>query len=294
VRCTARTRLAVCAVAITAFASQAAAAHGATTIGQSPPNSGSPTHCAIGPNFSDLFQNSDAQGPSYQFFNSGGVVTSWTAATSAGSLEEKLRIFNVVSNTSAIPTGESTVQTVTTTPATFPTRISVKRGEWLGLAARGEADGCVYETTSSFDQIGIRGGSVALGKPETFSILGGRRINVSAILEPDANADGFGDESQTPPKCAGEPATITSTADDETVRGTRKDDVIVALGGDDVVLGRGGDDAICGGKGDDELRGNAGDDLLLGGAGRDKLVGADGADRCKGAAGRDRATSCER
>jgi Ca2+-binding RTX toxin-like protein len=297
-----RRRTVVLVVAITAFGSQAAIAIQATpasaaiTIGQSPPIDGSPTHCAIGPKLFDTFQFGEARGASYQVPAGGGVITSWTAQTTSGSLQEKLRVFNVLSVTSAIPAGESTVQTVTNVPATFPTRIPVKGGEWLGFASSGEADGCVYETTDAgFDQMGLaHGGSGTVGKPEAASLLDNRRLNVSAVLEPDANGDGFGDESQTAPKCGGQAATITSTADDETVRGTRKDDVIVALGGDDVVLGLAGDDVICGGKGTDVLRGQGGSDVLIGGAGRDKLVGGTGADRCAGGGGDDAGRACER
>ena len=290
-----RSGLAVCAVAIATFATQAAAANAAVTLGQSPPIDGHPTHCAIGPKFFDTFQFGEARGASYQVPDGGGVITSWTAQTSSGSLQEKLRVFNVLSVTSAVPTGESTVQTVTNVPATFPTRIPVKGGEWLGFASSGEADGCVYETTSSgFDQMGLaHGGSSALGKPEAARLLNDRRLNLSAVLEPDSNGDGFGDESQTAPKCGGERATITSTADDEIVRGTRKDDVIVALGGEDRVLGLGGDDLICGRAGDDVLLGHGGSDVLIGGSGSDKLVGGTGADACNGGGGRDGGVTCE-
>lgn len=87
-----------------------------------------------------------------------------------------------------------------------------------------------------------------------------------------------------PVTCAGEPATVVGTEDDDVLRGTPEADVIAGLGGDDRVVGLAGDDLICGGAGSDVVRAGAGADTvhdlvtgrrsqrLDGGPGRDTLV----------------------
>ena len=120
-------------------------------------------------------------------------------------------------------------------------------------------------------------------------------------IEPDADHDGYGDETQdrclgfAGPTCAPpcENATQVGTAGNDIILGTAGNDVIAAGAGDDVVRGLGGDDIICGGDGNDKLKGGAGKDALYGEAGRDKLNGGGAKDRCFGGADKD-AIGCEK
>lgn len=130
------------------------------------------------------------------------------------------------------------------------------------------------------------------------------------IVEPDADSDGYGDETQdgcasrpgpdpcpAPPAgtCAGLTATQTGTPGPDAIAGTPGPDIIAGLGGDDIILGGGGDDIVCGGDGNDTLKGQVGNDKLFGEAGKDKLRGGAGnRDRCKGGPNPDTAKKCEK
>ena len=138
--------------------------------------------------------------------------------------------------------------------------------------------------------------------------LPGFEVLVNADIEPDANRNGFGDETQ---ECRGRVATVVGTDAADKLSGTPAGDVIAAGGGSDKVSGLGGSDLICGGSGKDTLNGGAGKDTLLGqkgkdtlngGAGKDALAGQKGKDAlkgrggkdaCKGGKGNDSASSCE-
>lgn len=89
------------------------------------------------------------------------------------------------------------------------------------------------------------------------------------------------------PGCAGNPATIVGTGDNDRIRGTPARDVIVGLGGQDRILGRGGNDVLCGGRRKDWLSGGSGDDRLYGGEASDWHLGWKGNDVLVGAAGND-------
>ena len=78
--------------------------------------------------------------------------------------------------------------------------------------------------------------------------------------------------------CAGKPATIVGTPDNDDLRGTPKADVIVGLKGKDTITALGGNDIVCGGKGWDTIRGGKGDDKLLGQEQTDHLIGGAGSD----------------
>jgi Ca2+-binding RTX toxin-like protein len=141
-------------------------------------------------------------------------------------------------------------------------------------------------------------------------------VNVSAVVEPDCDKDGLGDESQdtnlsscapgttptgpaptlpsgAPATCRGKPATIVGTNGSDARTGSQGPDVIVALGGNDTLSGLGGNVVICAGAGKDTLKGGKGKDSLLGQKGKDALKGGPGRDLCKGGKGRDTASKCE-
>jgi glucose/arabinose dehydrogenase len=114
---------------------------------------------------------------------------------------------------------------------------------------------------------------------------------------------------QTPPEtpptltCAGRPATIVGTSQNDVRFGTRRRDVIAGLAGNDTVSGLRRNDVVCGGKGADVLRGGRGEDRLLGqqgkdilrgGGGKDQLSGGVGRDLCIGGAANDKVLRCER
>ncbi len=119
----------------------------------------------------------------------------------------------------------------------------------------------------------------------------------NAVLEPDCDSDGLGDETQDADLsscvCKGEKATVRGTDGPDELSGTPARDVIAALGGKDKVSGLAGKDLICGGGGRDTLKGGKGRDKLYGQKGKDKLRGGGGKDRCVGGKKDDSAKKCE-
>jgi hypothetical protein len=289
----------------------------AVTIGQSPPVAGTPQTGAgcSAPFDIDGVQASSTTGNSYAVPAGGGVITSWSTFTPNGSGMLRFRVY-VLGTGGMTPVGESQVETVTpSSPPAFPTRIPVSGGERIGYTVftGAQLDNCVYANTGNEGDF-TRGsqGAAPIGQFEPFFADPQPQAlaNLSAQLEPDADRDGFGDETQdgcptdastqaacTPApsaRCDGRKATIVGTDAAEKLRGTFGKDVIYAGGGDDAVVGAGGDDVICGGGGADLLRGNAGKDRLVGGGGKDKLVGGGAKDTCEGGPGKDLGKSCEK
>jgi Ca2+-binding RTX toxin-like protein len=199
---------------------------------------------------------------------------------------------------------------------TFPARIPVKPGDVLGFNNESPV-----ATSCGFPVMGesylFRNGNLADGESGDFSSFPGFRLNISAVIEPDADQDGFGDETQdqcpgqagpnngcpapTPAPapgtatatCKGIAATIVGTEGNDVRTGSQGPDVIVGLGGNDTLSGLRGDDLICGGPGRDTLNGGKGKDTLLGQKGKDALKGGPSRDFCKGGKGKDTASKCE-
>jgi len=132
-----------------------------------------------------------------------GVITSWShqaAATVGGTVEfEVLR-----------PTGGSTYLSVgedgPRTPAagtlnTWNARIPIRQGDKIGLTAPGVA----CRSSSSNWSLGSFGTDLAPGATGTTSGSSSRMLDVSAVLEADADSDGFGDTTQD--LCPTDPST---------------------------------------------------------------------------------------
>jgi hypothetical protein len=136
-------------------------------------------------------------------------------------------------------------------------------------------------------------GDVAPSATAVFTEQSGYQLDLSAIVEPDCDTDGLGDDSQDTttvpcPTCKGRPATIIGTSRKDKRTGTPGRDVIVGLAGNDKLSGIAGNDVICGGPGRDVLNGGKGKDRLSGGPGRDTLRGGPGKDTLSGGPGKDK------
>ena len=176
-------------------------ADGATTIGQSPPPLGLPLpDCTPAPTAHDVVQLANATGNGYVIPPGGGVITAWSRSTAKGSATVRLRVFSPASNaTSITPLAESDLERLTaTSPASFPTRIPVSGGELLGYSEliTDATSLCLYSTGQAADSLAAAT-TGPLGQAETVSpSVTGYLENVSAVLEPDADGDGYGDETQ--------------------------------------------------------------------------------------------------
>ena len=234
-----------------------------------------------------------------------GVITSWShlgGPFPPPQLKLKVGQVGVIGLT---VTGESAFVTPEAAKLnTFPTQVIARAGEVIGFYHVGSniAD-CAATGQAGYTDVFANGdilpgatGSPIITEPNT-------HLDVSALLEPDCDKDGLGDETQDkdlsspscPPqlKCKGLALTKVGTNGPDTIIGTAGRDVIAALDGNDKVSGLAGQDVECGGKGKDTLKGGKGKDTLLGQAGKDALRGGGGKDICKGGKSTDTAGSCE-
>ncbi len=200
-----RTVLATVVIALVAPATAAAA----VTIGQSPPQAGAPNPaCGPVPQTQDLIQITNTTGHSYAVPAGGGVITSWRSSTSLGTAHFRLRLFRPAV-AGVTPVAESASETLTPVTSTFPARIPVSGGELLGFTvpANNLSAGCIYEGTGApGDAVNATNtGPLGVTAPFAISADTGALLNVSATLEPDADRDGYGDETQD--GCPTDPAT---------------------------------------------------------------------------------------
>jgi hypothetical protein len=133
-----------------------------------------------------------------------GVVTSWRFRANGQPGTAQLRIYRP-----AAVAGD--FELVAKTPdrsfnlneeATVPARVVVRAGDHVGIGVAGPAP--VFDTFDPDDRVGGMAFSAPIGSVATPVDFGQRRVNMAATLEPDADGDGFGDETQD--GCPGDPA----------------------------------------------------------------------------------------
>jgi Ca2+-binding RTX toxin-like protein len=306
----ARTLAAAGALAGAALIAVPSGASAATTIGQTfaPATA---TQCAA--NYTYL--QSTSPGGQYAA-PTVGVITGWSFQASAANVPQlKFKVARPAGGDSFTVIAESAVVTPQADKLnTFPVQIAVQAGDIIGFFTN-TAGHCAQEPAGYIHH--AKAGDVAPSTtPVLFTAFGGQ-LDVSALLEPDCDKDGLGDETQDPNLstcaapgpgstsvfCKGKPATIVGTAGNDVRSGTPGNDVMVGQGGNDALSGLAGRDLICGGAGKDKLNGGSGNDFLSGqkgkdklrgGKGKDKLSGKAGKDLCVGGPGTDKAKGCEK
>jgi hypothetical protein len=171
---------------------------------------------------------------------SDGVITKWSFEAPPDIAPLKLKMLRSASGNDFTTVGESQLETPTPeTLNTWSTRISVRAGDFLGeyyadsTHPLGDAPGYLSHEISSSP------GDPAVDPPPGTTTtytqdIGGYQIDGSAVLEADADQDGFGDESQD--KCVGTPGTAngcpsTVTIDKLKQRGDTKVKVTATVPG---------------------------------------------------------------
>jgi hypothetical protein len=134
---------------------------------------------------------------------SAGVITRWTfnvVPIPSGILTQTLKIFRPTGAPNQFQAiGESSPAAIVSGLNTFSTRISVHAGDYLGTS--GTAEGNVVtvfcKTTNAGDKIGVFSGVPPVGSTVTTAGEEGSFQNpITLSVEPDADNDGFGDETQ--------------------------------------------------------------------------------------------------
>jgi RTX calcium-binding nonapeptide repeat (4 copies) len=240
-----------------------------------------------------------------------GVITQWNFQAPAPPTPLSpmaLKVARPAGGISYQVIGESTplVTPVATILNSYLTQIPVKAGDIIGDYTQ-NATQCLRPQTGYTDRFVV--GDVKPPTQTDFTELRENfQLDLSAVLEPDCDNDGLGDQTQdndisscsTPPTpaptppgqapvtCKGLPATIVGTNGSDVRTGSLGKDVIAGLGGNDTLSGIAGNDVICGGGGKDLLKGGKGNDKLYGQKGKDTLKGGPGNDTLKGGAGKDK------
>lgn len=127
---------------------------------------------------------------------SAGVVTGWKLQVSPGKgpLAQRLQVFDPISQTKLFLTiGTSDPETVVEGANSFATRIPVEAGDRVGLYGPVETLFC---DKAAAETSGLFRGEAPLNFPQTFDVEREIGTPVTAIVEPDRDGDGYGDESQ--------------------------------------------------------------------------------------------------
>lgn len=138
---------------------------------------------------------------------SAGVITSWsTRAHGVAGRELGLRTYRLQSGTTYRVVGSGGIEILTpSTVNTFATRVSVQSGDivglWVGNYTGGVGGGasCAYTAAGGDTSKASFGHSTepAVGTDHNFGTnYSSTLLNVTATLEADADADGYGDETQ--------------------------------------------------------------------------------------------------
>jgi hypothetical protein len=139
-----------------------------------------------------------------------GVLTSWRFRANGQAGTAHLRVYRPAATPGQF-------ELVAKTPdhpfaldeeATVPARVPVKADDRIGVGVAGPAG--VVLTSDYNDHTGAFDFFAPVGSVAGTSPTGGHRVNIAATLEPDADKDGFGDESQD--GCPSDPATRATCA----------------------------------------------------------------------------------
>jgi hypothetical protein len=128
-----------------------------------------------------------------------GVVVRWRVKSGSAGNPVSLRILRPAGGASFTGAGTRTGGTTTANIAETASRVSIQAGDSIGLnignsalvwANTGGANGLVWGSINGFPG-GLADGATAAGAAQN-----GKELLVQATVEPDADGDGFGDETQ--------------------------------------------------------------------------------------------------
>jgi hypothetical protein len=133
---------------------------------------------------------------------SAGVITKWTFRMALpvfpAALLETLKVLRPLGGGSEYEVaGESAAERVGNGIASFDARIPVQAGDRVGLYASFEGSGVIIYCEAPANSLGYALGNLTTGSRAPFATAPVEaQVPVSATVEPDADNDGFGDETQ--------------------------------------------------------------------------------------------------
>ncbi len=128
----------------------------------------------------------------------GGVVTEWKVNSAlAETVPEFMAAFRPTGQAGTFQViGESDQEDIKPGLNVFPTRIPVHAGDRFGPVPVGEESPVFCATTDTGDRAWSFRGSVGVGSIHTYAAGVETRVPLVAVIEPDGDGDGYGDESQ--------------------------------------------------------------------------------------------------
>jgi hypothetical protein len=187
----------------------------AQTIGQSsgPSAGGCPANLTV-------VQHTTVTSPSYEV-STAGVVTSFSYLSNGVAGQVRALLFTKTATNTFQLVGKSALQTAAaSTLNTFPTRIPVPAGALLGGQVSSSAMQCAFSAVTSGDE--FKAGAFDPDSSATMTTTGSYtgRWDISAVVESDADGDGYGDVTQdlcpssssTHAACAAAPDTTVTKA----------------------------------------------------------------------------------
>lgn len=126
-----------------------------------------------------------------------GVVTEWKVSVIpfGGSIPTRMRVFRSAGGSSFETVAESDIGNVTSGSNSFKTRIAVQAGDRFG--GYGSSLGTLYcNTAVAADKMGIYAGDAGPGSTQAYEEAPENQVAMSVVIEPDADNDGYGDETQ--------------------------------------------------------------------------------------------------
>lgn len=130
-----------------------------------------------------------------------GIATKWRVNIPDVAVETGISLRMIVFRAGGNPgeyraVARSTSEQLGSGQNVFETRLPVEIGDRFGLHVSGAPGGLICETESSADIIGGAEGDVPIGTTSEFMSVPNRQVPLSAIIEPDEDGDGYGDETQ--------------------------------------------------------------------------------------------------
>jgi hypothetical protein len=124
-----------------------------------------------------------------------GVITAWSHQALGSSTQLRLKVAHSEGGNDFTIVGESElVQETSETASAHPVRIPVVAGDVIGFYLAPNVP-CL-RVTGAYAYLWKPGEDTAVGTTASFATGAPAELDIAAILEPDADHDGFGDETQ--------------------------------------------------------------------------------------------------
>ena len=182
------------------------------------------------PSPATIFQQTVGGPPTYTTPPGGGVITSWSTlvAGTSGAPQVKLAILHPTGAPNQYTTvAASEAQTLTPNQLnTFGAATAVQGGDQLGLLLISGAYDCFRTGAEPGATMNIDPAINDVGTTDTYTnpSPAGYRLNASAIVEPDCDGDGLGDETQDQDlaRCPPAPGTTITAGPKDKVKTKKK------------------------------------------------------------------------